>query len=243
MKKFLTLGLLGFFLFSLVSSPGFSQDAKKLLDNVINATGGRKVMESIKDTTFSGTMDLVQMGLSATITFYHKEPNMLRQDIEVMGMAINSGFDGETAWAVNSQTGAVEEMPENAQELMKNESLGFGNSYMLSPEKYGITFSDKGKETVKGKEYLLLECTFKNGNKSLNYIDPVTFLPYKTTSMTLNQMGIEVEQESLVGDYRKVNGLNFAHSITIYQDGEEFASLVIDEVKFNSSLEDSFFKK
>ena len=79
MKKFFTISLLGFFLFCIVSSPGFSQDAKKLLDKVINATGGRKAMEAIKDTTFSGTMDLIQMGLSATITFYHKEPNMLIQ--------------------------------------------------------------------------------------------------------------------------------------------------------------------
>ncbi len=235
--------LLGLFLFSFVCSPGFSQDAKKLLDQVINATGGRKVMEAIKDTTFSGTMDLVQMGMSGTFTFFLKEPNMLRQDIEVMGMVITSGFDGETGWRFNPQTGVIEDQPENVQEMAKNEALGFGNSFMLYPEKYGITFADKGKETVKGKEYLLLEMTFENGGTSLFYIDPGTFLPYKMKSMTLNDMGIEIEQESIMGNYKKVDGLNFAHSGTIYQDGEKFASIVVDEVKFNSGLEDSFFKK
>lgn len=243
MKKFFTISLLGLFLFSIVGSPGFSQDAKKLLDKVINATGGRKVMEAIKDTTFSGTMDLIQMGLSATITFYHKEPNMLRQDMEVMGMFISSAFDGESGWTVNPQTGATEDIPESAQEEAKNEALGFGKSWMLYPEKHGITLADKGKETVDGKEYLLLEMAFENGETSLFYIDPKTYLPYKTKTMTLNQMGIEVEQESIMENYKKVNGLNFAHSIIIYQDGEEFGSLVVDEVKFNSGLEDSFFKK
>jgi hypothetical protein len=243
MKKFIPVSLLGLFLFCLISSPVFSQDAKKLLDKVINATGGRTAMEAIKDTTISGTMELVQMGLSAAVTFSHKEPNMLRQDIEVMGMAITSGFDGEKGWTVNPQTGASEDLPESAQDYAKDEALGFGNSWMLYPEKYGITFSDKGKELVKKIEYLLLEMVFENGDSSLYYIDPVTSLPYKIKSMTLNEMGIEVEQETVMGNYKKVSGINFAYLLTIYQDGEEFGSIVVDEVKFNSGLEDSFFKK
>ncbi len=243
MKKFFTFSLLGLFLLSFVCSPGFSQDAKKLLDDVITASGGRKVMEAIKDTTFSGTMDLVQMGISGTFTFYQKEPNMMRQDMELMGMTITSAFDGKTGWSFNPETGATEDLPEQAQETAKNEALGFGNSCMLYPEKYGITFADKGKETVEGKEYLLLEMTFENGDTSLFYIDPGTFLPYMMKSMTLNEMGIEVEQESIMGTYKKVDELNFAHSVTIYRDGELFGSIDVDEVKFNTGLEDSFFKK
>lgn len=243
MKKFFAVSVFGFILFSLVSVPGFSQDAKKLLDKVITATGGRKVMEAIKDTTFSGTMDLVQMGISGTITLYHKEPNMQRQDMELMGMVISSGFDGETGWTVNPDTGAAEDLPEPMQENAKNEALGFGNSLMLYPEKYGITFADKGKEKVKEKEYLLLEMTFENGSTSLIYIDPGTYLPYKMKSRTMGQMGIEVEQDAILGNYKKVDGLNFAHLVTIYQDGELFGSIVVGEVKFNTGLEDSFFKK
>lgn len=243
MKKFFAVSLLSLFLFPMVSSLGFSQDAKILLDKVITATGGRKVMEAIKDTTFSGTMDLTQMGMTASITFTHKEPNMLRQDMEVMGLSINSGFDGESGWTFNPQTGAIEDLPESAQMNAKNEAFGFGNFCMLFPEKYGITFAEKGKETIKGKEYLLLEMTFENGDTSLYYIDSVTFLPYKTKSITIDEMGFEVEQESVMGNYKKVDDINFAHSITIMRDGVKFGSLVIDAVKFNTGIEDSFFKK
>lgn len=243
MRKLFTFSLLGLFLLSIICSPGFSQDAKKLLDKVITASGGRKVMEAIKDTTISGTMDLVQMGISGTITLYHKEPNMQRQDMELMGMVISLGFDGETGWSVNPETGSTDDLPEQAQEAAKNEALGFGNSCMLYPEKHGITFADKGKEKVKGKEYLLLEMIFENGSTSLIYIDPGTYLPYKMKSRTMSQMGIEVEQDTIFGNYKKVDGLNFAHLVTIYQDGELFGSIAVDEVKFNTGLEDSFFKK
>jgi len=243
MKKILIFSLLGLVLLALVNSPGFTQDAKILLDKMITATGGRNVMEAIKDTTFSGTINLVQMGISGPITFYHKEPNMMRQDMDLMGMAINSAFDGEEGWWFNPQAGAIEDLPESSLVDAKNEALGFGNSWMLFPEKHGITFSDKGKETVKGKEYLLLEMTYENGDTSLFYLDPKTFLPYKMISMVLSETGIMVEQESIMENYKKVNGINFAHLVTIYQDGEEFGSMTVDEIKFNSGLEDSFFKK
>ncbi len=243
MKKIFAFSVLGLVLFSLVCAPGFSQDAKILLDKVITASGGRTVMEAIKETTFSGTMDLVQMGLSGTITVYHKEPNMQRRDMEMMEMVISWGFDGETGWMINPETGETEYLPEQAQEDSKNEALGFGNSWMLYPEKHGITFADKGKEMVKEKEYLLLEMTFENESISLIYIDPGTYLPYMMKSKTMSQMGIEVEQDTILGNYKKIDGLNFAHLITIYQDGELFGSIAVDEVKFNTGLEDSFFKK
>ena len=198
-------------------------------------------MEAIQDTTFSGTMDMIQMGMSGIITFFHKEPNKLRTDIEVMGLVITSAFDGEIAWWVNPQTGMTEELPAEALVSAKNEALGFGNSWMLEPVKHGITFVDKGKETIEGKEYIVLEQVFESGDKSTYYIDPKTYLPYKLIT-TAYQMGVEVEQETVMTDYKKVNGLMIAHSLTIYQGGEEFGSMIVEEIKYNSGIEDSVFE-
>ena len=244
MKKYLALSLVCFFLLSFLVPHGFSQDAKKILNSMIKALGGRKAMQAIKDTTISGPMEMPQMGLSGTITMYHKEPNMLRQDIEIdlMDMLITQSFDGETAWWTNPNTGAAEELPAEAQEDAENEALGFGFGWILTPDKFGITFADKGKETIEGKEYLVLEFTFEGGDVSVYYLDPRTYLPYKVTTTTTNQMGFEVEQETVMQDYKKVDGVMYSHMVTIYQDGEEFASVVVEEVKFNTGLEDSFFK-
>ena len=58
----------------------------------------------------------------------------------------------------------------------------------------------------------------------------------------MDMMGGEVEQEMVFSDYKKVDGIMFAHAFTIFQDGEEFGSMILSDVKFNSGLEDSFFK-
>jgi len=223
-----------------MTSPGLSQEASDILKKMVEAQGGKKVLEKIEDTTSSGTLEMIQMGMSGSITMYKKEPNKIRMDIEVIGMIITQAFDGETAWGINPQTGSIEEMPEQQAEDMKRMSLGA--DALIYPEKYGISFAYKGKEKIEEKEYLVLEQTFSDGHKATLYIDPKTYLTYKSKSTTMNQMGVEVESESFESDFKKVDGITIAHSIIIFQDGEEFMKLTLTDITFNSGLEDSLFK-
>lgn len=239
MKKATSICVLSVFLIGLMAVPSLSQTGDEILNKMIEAMGGRTALEKIKDTTITGSMDLTQMGLSGTITVYQKEPNKARYDIEVMGMLISQACDGEIAWGTNPQTGMTEEMPEQNAEYMKRESLG--NSAFLNPKKFGITFTFKGKENVGGKDCLVLEQAFADGFIATLYIDPDTYLTYKAKGKTLNQMGMEVEAETLLSDYKKVDGITVAHSLVSYQDGEEFMTMTISEVKFNSGLEDNLF--
>jgi outer membrane lipoprotein-sorting protein len=53
----------------------------------------------------------------------------------------------------------------------------------------------------------------------------------------------EVVEENIMSDYKKVEGVMIAHFQTILQDGTEYGTITVRDVKFNSGLEDSFFKK
>jgi outer membrane lipoprotein-sorting protein len=240
MKRIFSVFILSLFLFSLMTSPGHSQKASDILKKMVDAQGGKKVLEKVKDMTSTGSLELIQMGMSGSMTMYKKEPDKVRMDIEVMGMVITQAFDGETAWWVNPQTGSREEVPEQQADDMKRMALGI--DAFLYPDKYGITFASKGKEKIEEKEYLVLEQTFSDGHKATLYIDPKTYLTYKSISTTVNQMGVEVEQETFESDFKKVEGMTIAYSIIIFQDGEEFMKLALSEVSFNSGLEDSLFK-
>jgi len=240
MKKIFSACLLSLFLLSLMTSPGLSQEASDILKKMVEAQGGKKALENIKDMTSSGTIELIQMGMTGSLTMYKKEPDKVRMDIEVMGMIITQAYDGEAAWGVNPQTGSREEVPERQAEDMKRMALGI--DAFIYPEKYGIAFAYKGKEKIEEKDYLVLEQTFSDGHKATLYIDPKTYLTYKSKSTAVNQMGVEVEQETFESDFKKVNGMTIAYSIIIFQDGEEFMKLTLTEVTFNSGLEDSLFK-
>jgi outer membrane lipoprotein-sorting protein len=240
MKKTLSLILCLSILTALVAAPAFSQTTKDVLAKMIEAQGGAKALEAVKDTTINGTIEMVQFGMTGTVSLYQKEPDKLRMDIEVMGMTITQAYDGQVAWMVNPQTGATEQLPDNLANELKRQALG--NEALLHPEKVGVTYEFKGKEKIAEKEYLLLEQTTSDGHKTTMYLDPETYLTYKAKGKTLNQAGVEVMAESTFGDYKKVGDILMAHSMTTYQDGQEFMRMTMTKVTFNSSLEDSFFK-
>jgi len=240
MKRTFNTCLISLFLLSLVTSPGQSQEASDILKKMVEAQGGKKTLENIEDTTSSGTLELIQMGMTGSMTMYKKEPNKVRMDIEVMGMIITQAYDGETAWGINPQTGSTEEMPEQQAEYMKRNALGV--DALIYPEKYGISFAYKGKEKIEEKEYLVLEQTFSDGHKATLYIDPKTYLTHKSKSTAIDQMGVEVEQETFESDFKKVNGMTIPHSIIIFQGGEEYLKIDFTEITFNTGFEDSLFK-
>jgi len=242
MRKVFTLSFVCVLLLSFTAIPGYSQDASSVLEKMIKASGGRKALENIKDTTISGTFDITQMGMEGTMTISHKEPNMFRQDIEIMGMVITNAFDGEVGWMINPQTGAAEELAEDLQGQAKRGALGYGSAILLHPEKYGITYKLKGEETVDDVKCVVLEQAYSDGHIALMYIDASNYLVYRTRQPSLNQMGVEVETDVIFSDYKDVDGYPSPHLVTIFQDGEEFAVMTVSEIKYNSGFEDSFFK-
>jgi outer membrane lipoprotein-sorting protein len=113
---------------------------------------------------------------------------------------------------------------------------------VLYPEKYGITYTYKGKESIEGKDYLVLEETYPDGFKATIYLDPATYLTYKVKAKISNPMLGEVDFEQIPTDYKKVGGMTIAHSITSFTGGAEYMRITIKEVVINKGIEDSFFK-
>ena len=241
MKKFTVICVLGLFLAAVATSPGLAQTTKEVVAKMIEAQGGRAALEKIEDLTLTGTLEIVSMGISGSITMYRKEPDKARMDMEFMGMVMTQAFDGENAWGVDPNTGSVQDMPEDQAKELKR--MAMGNGALLHPEKFGVTFTYKGKETVEGKDYLVVEQAYDDGHTETMYLDAKTYLVHKTKSMSANMAGVQVDTETFISDYKKVDGIMVWHTMRIVQEGEESMVMTFSEVTFNTGLEDSFFKK
>jgi len=228
-------------LMTLATLPGYGQTAQDVLNKMIDAMGGRKALEAVKDTTVTGTAEVVQYGISASITMYQKEPNKLRIDIDIAaaGMTITQAFDGQKGWWTNPQTGTTEEMSAAMSKDTLHQALG--NDSFLNPQKLGITYALKPKAKIEDKDYVVLEQTLADGHKTTMYLDPTTYLPYKTTSLASDMTGAEVNTESYLTDYKKVGGLMVAHTIRNFQNGAEAQRVSIATVTYNSNLDDALF--
>ena len=234
------MSVLVLFCLGLMVSPCLAQDIKEIRAKMVEALGGVGMYENLKDLTITGTLDLTMQGLSGSLTIYKKEPDKRRTDIEIMGMLITQAYDGEMAWYTNPQTGVAEELSGDQAAQLKRQAMP--SLATVYPEKYGISWEYKGKETIEDKEYLVLSSTFPDGFQVTVYVDPGTYLTFKTKSRTTGQMGTEVEVEQYSADYKKLGGMVFPSLITSYQDGEEYSVITIEDVKTNTGLEDSMFK-
>jgi len=154
-------------------------------------------------------------------------------------MSMIQVFDGQKALMTNPQTGEIIELPPDQAEQMKKQALG--NDATLHPEKYGITYTYKGKEEVDGKTCHVLEQKYSSGDTATMYVDAATFLPYKTISKTLSPTGGEIEVVQVMADYRKVDGTMAPFTLTILQSGVENIRMTLNEIVYNTGLEDSLF--
>ncbi len=239
MKKRMTVGLLAAALILGLGLQARAQTVAEIMAKSIEAQGGKDALSKIKDTTTSGTMELIQMGMSAALTIYQKEPDKMRMDIDVMGMLITQAYDGKKGWFTNPQTGVAEEMTEQQSQAQRLQAMGYDAA--LNPEKYGITYVLKGKDKLGDKECFVVEQTFKDGFKATAFINASTYLTEKVVSKS-DAMGTEVEQETVMTDYRKVDGVTVPFALVIFQGGAEFGRVTVTKVAFNQNLEDSFFQ-
>jgi outer membrane lipoprotein-sorting protein len=237
MKKILTLSILTLFVLSV--STLSAQSADEIVRKMIDAQGGKKVYESIKDMTIKGTVEVIPQGLDADVTIYKKEPDKRRSDFEIQGTVITSAYDGKMAWGTNQQTLVVEEFTGDQAASIKREAMPV--IAPLYPEKYGLSHTLKGKETIEGKEYWVLERSYPDDFKITIYLDTETNLPYKSFSTVIGLDGMEHDVETIQTDYKKVNGLVMAHSTKQIVDGIDYLLYSVSEVTFNTGIEDSLF--
>jgi len=225
------------------SAPAGSKEAMAVVDKLIEALGGRKLLESIKDTTKSGTAEIVQYGITVPVTIYMKEPDKLRMDIIIAtaeaNMTVIQAFDGQKGWYTNLQTGATEEMPDfMARELARGATE---NQALLNPRKTGVTYALKPKEAIEGTDYIVLEQTLADGHKTTICLDPETYLPYKSVSRAMDQSGAEVDSEEYSTNYQKAGGVMIPYSLRQVQNGSDAMRITITAVTFNTNLDDAFF--
>ncbi|HRD02640.1 MAG TPA: outer membrane lipoprotein-sorting protein [Candidatus Saccharicenans sp.] len=231
--------LLVLFIMALNMLPAGAQAEKDILEKMLTAMGGREALSQVKDSKTTGTMDIIQFGLTFPLTIYQKEPDKFRLEMEVEGYRIVQVYDGQKAQVTNPQTGEIIDLPSDQTKGMKKEALG--NQAWLEPAKHGITYTYKGEETVDGKKCYVLEQKFPDGDFTTFYIEASTYLPYLARTIGVDASGSRVETENRLTDYRQIGKTIVPFVITINQAGTEYARMTFSEIIYNTGLQDSFF--
>jgi outer membrane lipoprotein-sorting protein len=246
MKKlplFLILSLLVLPSWSTFAAP---QTADEIIEKHLAALGGREALGKITSRKSTGTITVsVEQGdMSGPVETYAKAPNLSRAlihlDLSAMGMSdtmtIDQRFDGTSGVATNSLQGS---MPIEGDQLNSMRNNVFPTA-LLSYKEHGTTISLLPKETIGGKELIVLNLVPKVGQPSKVYFDPVTYLTVRSVSqVTLPDVG-QFEQISEASDHRAVDGVQVPFTV-VNTSPMQTVTIKLKTVEHNVTIDDAMF--
>jgi zinc protease len=217
-------------------------EAKALLERAFAAQGGFERVAQIRDTYVKVRGSVFQGGQEFKVEgeVWIKLPNKLRQTIKFTGGQSTVIYNGVQGWV---QSGArVRDLP--AQSLAEvRESIELDSLLVLwNIARAGYTFEIIGKDQVEGQETQILRVTNEQGKSANFYFDLKRFVPLKIVQQTQGESG-QVQKESLLSDYRQVEGFWMPFALKTLEDKELQDSYEVLEFKFNTGVGDEQFEK
>lgn len=218
-----------------------AQDLDEILDTHFKTIGQEKLLK-VKTMEASGKMTISMMGSEGGFKTFNKKPNKLRVEVEVMGSKIVQAYDGITAWTINPMAGSSEAMemtgPE-AEGLIETADI---DGQLWNYKEKGHVLELVGTEEHGASKVFVLKLTKKNGNIDHYYIDAEDYVIVKVKSKIVAN-GMEMDMETLMSDYREVDGYLGAHKIEQIIGGQAYSTIQLEEVKYNPPIDDAIFAK
>jgi zinc protease len=206
--------------------------AEVVLERYIEAIGGRTALEKITSRKMVSTMEMPTANMKMTSTVWSQAPNVQVMEMSIPGMGeMFRGTDGTIAWEVTPMGPRLlkgAELRETLRLSMFHIDLKYSEIY----EKIEVV----GKERVERQECYKVAFTPKEGEPSTSFYSMDTGLMVKSMTTVKHQMG-PMKSESLLSDYREVDGVKIPHQVKASTAGVPGEMIMtVDKVEHNVEI-------
>jgi hypothetical protein len=200
-----------------------------VIENYINAIGGRDKWNAVKDISIKGEMKMGPMSINVESAQKNNEKFCMKMSMN--GQVMQAMYYNGTAGRVVAQG---QEMPANEAQIST-----FKQQAQMCPEltmeQLGYEMKIVGAEKIDGEKAYKLEVKDPQGNLKYEFFSAVSGLKLKTIAQ---QQGMNVIM--LYKNYNEVEGLKYPY-LTITKMGPQEMPLTITELLVNKGIEDSIF--
>lgn len=208
--------------------------AKKVFEDYVKASGGKKALEKIKSRSIKGTVELVAMGLKGNFEILSKAPNKSIVIINLTGFGeLIEAYDGSEAWAKNPFQGLRTKTGAELAEVKKSADINADYNLDKTYPKAVVT----GIEKLDGAEVYVV----KGDEDTTFYFDKTTGLMTRADRMVTSPQG-KVSSTIKYEDYREVDGTKQAYKFSQSAIAAEFVFTATD-FKHNVEIADEKFSK
>ena len=194
-----------------LSVNGFAQSADEIIARYIKTIGGADriaAVTSIKRTgKFTGGG-----GFEAQVLEENARPNLVRQEFSLQGMTAVNAYDGTTGWKIDPFEGKKDPESLSEEELKSIIEDSDLDGPLVNYAKKGNKVESLGMETVEGSEAYKIKVTTPAGDVRTYFIDSSSYVPIKIETRRMIR-GAERNYETILGDYKEVNGWYLLFSV------------------------------
>jgi zinc protease len=211
--------------------------AETVLDQFVEATGGKAAYEKIKNRVSKGTIEVTGAGIKGTIRETSAAPDKTVQEIDIPGQGkVNGGTDGKVVWELSEIQGARviegEERANKLREAQFNDEIRWREVYAKA--------ECTAVEDVNGKPAYKVVLTPKSGKPVTMFFDKASHLMVKEITTDEGPMG-ELTVVAYPEDYKKVDGILLPHKLRAKVLTQELV-VTFEEHKHNVDLPADAFK-
>lgn len=218
-----------------------------ILTKYYENSGGKARWDSLKSVKMQGQVTV--QGMDIPVTIIQTAAGQQKISIKFQGQEITQvAFDGEKGWNTDFMTQKAEKMTPEANANTKQQVLDFPDAFHNYRAKGYLAQLD-GTELIEGQEAIKVKLIKKpvqlDGQEQDNivyyFFSPDNYLPLamRTTSLSGQTKGASVE--TLLDDYREVQGLLFPFSSVITYNGQPGETIKLENIETNVVVSPELF--
>lgn len=208
--------------------------SKSIIKAYVNALGGSKKINSVKDITIRRSADS-QFGKISMVE-QRKSPNKYNMVISIGETVVQKMIYDGSKGSQSGMQGKKEITGDELKEL-KVEAI---HVHEMFYEKLGFKLAVKGLESINGSDAYVVEVTAPGGKKSTEWYDVASGFKVRSSQTTVTEQA-SITQTIDYLDYKEVNGIKYPTYIII-TGGPLPLKLELISVDTNQGIEDSNFK-
>ena len=216
--------------------------ADDLIARYLKTVGGAEKVQSIKSLRRAGKYR-GSGGFEAIYIQENKRPDLVREEFVLQGMTAVNAWDGKTGWKIDPFAGKKDAEPLSEDEMRNILIDADFDEPIVDYARKGNKVAFGGMDQVEGTDVYKLNVTLKNGDTRTYYLDTDSYVPIKIDDKRTIR-GSEQEFETILGDYKPVDGYFIPFSIESGpKTQQEKGKINWEKVEANVALDDVRFKK
>jgi hypothetical protein len=206
-----------------------AQNAQKVIDEYLRASGGAKTLAQIGSETLAGSLTDENSGQTGSFSMMVKAPNRFYLELIAGTERQVEAYNGMSAWRQDSAEGPQTVTGAGAREA---EAAGrYRNSRLADLKKARLGVQMAGTEKVRGRDAWHLQVLLGPGLARDVFVDAQTHLIVRETAL-----GEEFDYD----DYRPLNGIQTPYRIELRRGGHTYR-ISVTRAEFQATVDNSVF--